>query len=80
MINPAESVVVAEVSKSFGKTEALQSISLSAYQGELFGLIGPDGSGKSTLLRILTTLLLPDSGKAIVAGYDVVSKYRNIKN
>ena len=79
MINPAESVVVADVSKSFGKTEALHSISLSSNQGELFGLIGPDGSGKSTLLRILTTLLLPDSGKATVAGYDVVSKYRNIR-
>ncbi|HEX7410741.1 MAG TPA: ABC transporter ATP-binding protein [Bacteroidales bacterium] len=79
MMNPEESVVALEVSKSFGKIEALHSISLSAYKGELFGLIGPDGGGKSTLFRILTTLLLPGSGKATVAGFDVVSKYRNIR-
>lgn len=79
MINPSESVVVQDVSKSFGKTVALQSISLSADKGELFGLIGPDGAGKSTLLRILTTLLLPDAGNASIAGYDIVSDYRNIR-
>jgi ABC-type multidrug transport system ATPase subunit len=79
MINPKESVVVTDVSKSFGKTEALHAISLSAYKGELFGLIGPDGAGKSTLFRILTTLLLPDSGSASVAGFDVVRNYRKIR-
>jgi len=78
-VNPEKSVVVTDVSKSFGKTEALRSISLSTYKGELFGLIGPDGAGKSTLFRILTTLLLPGSGKATVAGYDVVTNYRNIR-
>ncbi len=80
MMNPTHSVVVKDVSKSFGKTVALRSISLSAHQGELFGLIGPDGAGKSTLFRILTTLLLPGSGSATVAGFDVVRQYKNIRN
>lgn len=80
MMNTTDSVVVKNVSKSFGRTEALRSISLSAYQGELFGLIGPDGAGKSTLFRILTTLLLPGSGSATVAGFDVVRQYKNIRN
>ena len=79
MKNPEESVVVNDVSKSFGKTEALHNISLSAFRGELFGLIGPDGAGKSTLFRILTTLLLPGSGTASVAGFDVVKNYRDIR-
>lgn len=80
MMNPVESVIVMDVSKSFGKTRALMGILLSAYKGELFGVIGPDGAGKSTLFRILTTLLLPGSGKASVAGYDVVNDYRNIRH
>lgn len=80
MNDPEKSVIVNDVSKSFGSTEALLRISLSAFKGELFGLIGPDGAGKSTLFRILTTLLLPDSGNASVAGFDVVSNYKNIRH
>lgn len=48
-------------------------------RGELFGVIGPDGAGKTTLFRILTTLLLPGSGMAAVAGYDVVTDFREIR-
>ena len=48
-------------------------------QGELFGLIGPDGAGKTTLFRLLTTLLLPDSGTATVDGLDVVKDYKAIR-
>ena len=55
-----------------GKVQALREITFSVNEGELFGIIGPDGAGKTTLFRILTTLLLPDSGTATVAGYDVV--------
>ena len=54
-------------------------MSLSIGKGELFGLIGPDGAGKTTLFRILTTLLLPDSGKAIVNGFDVVKDFKNLR-
>ena len=57
-------VVVKEISKSYGKVEALKEVSFAVEQGEFFGLIGPDGAGKSTLFRILTTLLLADKGTA----------------
>ena len=57
-------VVVKEISKSYGKVEALKEVSFAVEQGEIFGLIGPDGAGKSTLFRILTTLLLADKGTA----------------
>jgi ABC-2 type transport system ATP-binding protein len=74
-----ESVLVNNVSKSFGETEALKHISLSVDKGELFGIIGPDGAGKTTLFRILTTLLLPGQGNAIVDGFDVVAQFREIR-
>lgn len=53
-----------------GKVEAVRDVSFSVEPGELFGLIGPDGAGKTSIFRILTTLLLPDSGTASVAGFD----------
>jgi ABC-2 type transport system ATP-binding protein len=65
-------VVVKDASKRFGETQALESISFEVSHGELFGLVGPDGAGKSTLFRILTTLIIPDSGTVTVLGLDVV--------
>lgn len=67
------------ISKSYGSVKALTDISLSVEKGEIFGLIGPDGAGKTTLFRILTTLLLADSGTARVEGDDVVRDYREIR-
>ncbi len=58
---------------------AIDHVSFEVNCGELFGLIGPDGAGKTTLFRILTTLLLADSGSAIVSGNDVVKDYKNIR-
>jgi ABC-type multidrug transport system ATPase subunit len=63
---------VRNVSKRFGEIVALGDVSLTVQAGELFGLVGPDGAGKTTLFRILTTLLVPDSGTASVLGLDVV--------
>ncbi len=68
------------ISKSYGEVKALANASFTVEKGELFGLIGPDGAGKTTLLRILTTLLLPDSGTATLDGRDVVKDYRFIRN
>lgn len=62
-----------------GKTVAVEDVSFAVREGEIFGLIGPDGAGKTSVFRILTTLLLPDSGSASVLGYDVVKNFRNIR-
>lgn len=67
------------LTKSYGKLVALDHVSLSVPEGSLFGLIGPDGAGKTTLYRILTTLLSPDAGNAIVAGLDVAKDYRRLR-
>jgi len=74
-----KSIVVDRVSKSYEKVEALKSISFEVAEGELFGLIGPDGAGKTTCIRILTSLLLPDSGKASLVGNDVVKDFHEIR-
>ena len=63
-----------------GKVLAVDKVSFDVKAGELFGLIGADGAGKSTIFRILTTVLLADSGTATLAGYDVVKDYREIRN
>lgn len=59
---------------------AVDDVSFSIEEGELFGLIGPDGAGKTSIFRILTTLLLADKGSAKVLGYDVVKDYKEIRN
>ncbi len=72
-------LTVNNISKSYGKTQALRDVSLSVDEGEIFGLIGPDGSGKTTLFRIIATLVLADSGTATVDGLDVVEGMRKIR-
>src|SRR5690554_1392782 len=67
------------IDKSYKKHLAVRDISFEVNSGELFGLIGPDGAGKTTIFRILTTLLLPDTGQATVAGFDVVRDYKDIR-
>lgn len=75
-------VTLQNISKTYdkGKIIAVEDISFSVNKGELFGLIGPDGAGKSTIFRILTTLLLPDSGSATVNGLDIIKKYKKIRS
>jgi ABC-2 type transport system ATP-binding protein len=59
---------------------ALKGVSFAVEKGEIFGLIGPDGAGKTSLFRILTTLLLAESGNASVDGFDVVKDYKEIRS
>ena len=68
------------LSKTFGRTKALDGVTFNVSEGEMFGIIGPDGAGKTTLFRLLTTLLAPDSGSARVLGYDTVADYRMIRS
>jgi ABC-type multidrug transport system ATPase subunit len=76
---PDNSVLARQLTKRFGKTLALDDISFEVARGEIFGFIGPDGAGKTTLFRVLTTLLLADSGHCTIEGFDVVKDYRNIR-
>jgi ABC-2 type transport system ATP-binding protein len=65
-------ILVEGLTKSFGEVHALRGIDLSVPRGTVLGVLGPNGAGKTTAVRILTTLLLPDGGRALVEGYDVV--------
>ncbi len=76
---PGTSVHVKQLTKRFGETIALDNLSFDVARGELFGFIGPDGAGKTTLFRILTTLLLADTGTCSVEGFNVVKEYRQIR-
>jgi len=73
-------VNIEKITKTFGDVIALNGTTLQIDPGELFGFIGPDGAGKTTLFRILTSLLLPDSGTAFVDGLDVVKDYKKVRN
>jgi ABC-2 type transport system ATP-binding protein len=74
-------VVLNNIVKTYNKGEikAVDDVSFSVEEGELFGLIGPDGAGKTSIFRVLTTLLLPDSGTATVNGFDIVKEYKSIR-
>ena len=72
-------ITVHNISKQYRKVQALSGISFSVGKGEIFGLIGPDGAGKTTLFRILTTLILADSGTATLNGWDIVHDYCRIR-
>lgn len=74
-------LIIKDLKKTYndGEVVALDGISFDVRPGELFGLIGPDGAGKTTLFRLLTTLLVPDSGNASVAGHDIVEDMWEIR-
>jgi len=65
-------ILVEGLTKSFGEVRALRGIDLSVPRGTVLGVLGPNGAGKTTAVRILTTLLRPDAGRALVEGRDVV--------
>ena len=75
-----KAIEVHNISKSYKDVRALKAVSFEVGHSELFGVIGPDGAGKTTLFRILTTLLVPDSGSAKMVGCDVVKDYKKIRN
>ncbi len=71
-VNPEnKAIVVTAITKKFGEIAAVDEVSFEVGEGEFFGFLGPNGAGKTTLIRMLTTLLRPTTGKAIVSGFDV---------
>jgi ABC-2 type transport system ATP-binding protein len=76
-MNPA--IEVKDLVKTFGNIKALNNLSFQVMEREIYGLIGPNGAGKTTTLRILSTLILPDSGSARIFSYDVVSEAAEVR-
>jgi ABC-2 type transport system ATP-binding protein len=70
---------VQNIVKKFGAFTAVKGISFQVAQGEIFGLLGPNGAGKSTLIRMLTTLLPPTSGTALIHGFDIVKQQDGVR-
>jgi ABC-2 type transport system ATP-binding protein len=72
-------VIVEGVTKNFGKVAALAGVDFAVRRGTVLGLLGPNGAGKTTAVRILTTLLRPSSGTAVVDGLDVTQKPQQVR-
>ncbi|MET3292805.1 ABC transporter ATP-binding protein [Brevibacillus fluminis] len=72
-------IQIEQLTKRYGKMEALKGVSLSIEKGTVFGFVGPNGAGKSTTMSILATLLEPTSGKAYVGGFDVIKHPREVR-
>jgi len=72
-------IEVNSLTKKFGDFKAVDSISFNVEEGEIFGFLGPNGAGKSTTMMILTTLLKPTSGHALVGGHNVVSDAKRVR-
>lgn len=79
MSRASPSVRLEHLHKSYGKTVAVDDLSLEISPGEIFGLIGPDGAGKTTTMRIAAALAFPDRGKAEVFGYDTATDPMRVK-
>jgi ABC-2 type transport system ATP-binding protein len=72
--SPVPAIRTTDLTRRFGALTAVDAASMEVRHGEIFGLIGPNGAGKSTMIKVLTTLLPPTSGRAWVAGFDVVGQ------
>lgn len=74
-----KAVEVTGLTKRFGSFTAVDNVSFDVPDGEMFGFLGPNGAGKTTLIRMLTTLVIPTSGSAKIAGFDVVTNPANVR-
>ncbi len=79
MIAAAGTIDVRAITKRFGDFTAVDDISFTVEDGEIFGLLGPNGAGKSTLIRMLTTLIPPSAGTALVGGFDIVREQDGVR-
>jgi ABC-2 type transport system ATP-binding protein len=76
---PASAIVVRGLQKSYKDFEVLKGVDFSVPQGTILALLGPNGAGKTTTIKILSTLLLPNGGKASIEGFDVVSEAKQVR-
>ena len=67
------------LTKLFGKTQAVNSLNLKIPYGKSFGLVGPNGAGKTTIIRLLNCITIPDSGNAFIMGYDIIKDKLKVK-
>ncbi|MSP79161.1 MAG: ATP-binding cassette domain-containing protein [Dehalococcoidia bacterium] len=74
-----DAIVVEKLGKQFGKISAVQDVSFTVHEGELFGFLGPNGAGKTTTINILCTLLRPTSGQARINGFDVMQQRSQVR-
>ncbi len=73
------SIETKSLTKSFGNVIAVNDVSFTVKEGEIFGFLGPNGAGKSTTMMILTTLLKPTSGQALISGFDVMTNAKQVR-
>jgi ABC-2 type transport system ATP-binding protein len=74
-----DAIVVEDLRKRYKAIQAVDGVSFSVKEGEVFGLLGPNGAGKSTTVRTLATLTQPDSGRALVMGEDVAKHPNRVR-
>lgn len=72
-------LTIKNITRNFGTVHAVKDTSFEIREGEIFGLLGPDGAGKTTLLRMISTLLVPDSGNITINNLDVVKNYAALR-
>ncbi len=75
-----DAIVIKNLTKSFKELKVLEGIDMQIERGAIFALLGPNGAGKTTTIRILSTLLLPDSGEVTINGYDVVKQADQVRS
>lgn len=78
-LSPDPAIAIENLRHSYGERKALDGISFEVRSAEIFGLLGPNGSGKTTLFRILSTLMLPNSGTARICGFDVAREPNTVR-
>ena len=74
-----KAIAVQDIVKRFGDFTAVNGVSFDVEDGEIFGLLGPNGAGKSTLIRMMTTLMLPTAGTAVINGHDIVKEADGVR-
>ncbi|GAB6097289.1 ATP-binding cassette domain-containing protein [Desulfatiferula olefinivorans] len=80
MTKTAPAIVARHLTKSFGDLTAVNDLSIEVRPGEIVGLVGPDGAGKTTTLRMLAGIMAPDSGQALIAGFDTARDAARVKD